>query len=111
MAIRFAGCDLGKASVSFAIISIKETGETHIHDVENIIHGGYPLDVFRKWYTEKDIASCKALCATGLYADQLGDPVHIVPETYCQESALTLFPEIQGQLNLVSAGGAQGFTV
>jgi hypothetical protein len=90
MSRRVAGCDLGKASSSFVIASIKDGGEVLIEDAQYLLHEGKPLDLFRRWYREKDVAGCAALGATGIYADELTDPVLILPEDSCQEAALEL---------------------
>ncbi|PCI24938.1 MAG: hypothetical protein COB67_11295, partial [SAR324 cluster bacterium] len=108
--MRIAGCDLGKSSASFIIINIDKDWLFSIEEVENIDHGGHPLEIFQKWYKEKDISSCLALGATGLYSSELGNPVHVLPEDACQEAALSASPGLEEELNLVSVG-ARGYSV
>ncbi len=110
MSRRVAGCDLGKASSSFVIATIQDGGEVLVEDAQYLLHEGRPLDLFRKWYREKDVAGCAALGATGIYADELTDPVLILPEDSCQEAALELQPGLEPSLNLVSIG-ARGYGV
>jgi activator of 2-hydroxyglutaryl-CoA dehydratase len=110
MSRRIAGCDLGKASSSFAIASVGDGGEVVIEDVQYLLHEGKPLELFREWYREKHVASCAALGATGIYADELTDPVLTLPEDSCQEAALELQPGLEDSLNLVSIG-ARGYGI
>jgi hypothetical protein len=110
MSRRIAGCDLGKASSSFAIASVGDGGEVVIEDVQYLLHEGKPLELFREWYREKDVASCAALGATGIYADELTDPVLTLPEDSCQEAALELQSGLEDSLNLVSIG-ARGYGI
>ena len=108
--MRIAGIDLGKSSASFAIININEHGLFSIEEMENVDHGGRPLEVFQKWYRQKGISSCLALGATGLYSDEIGKPAHVLPEDACQEAALGASPALSGELNLVSVG-ARGYSI
>ena len=80
MSIRVAGCDLGKASVRFVTASIETDGSFTLEKVERYLHEGKPFDFFRRWYADNDIASCAALGATGVYADELKEPSLILPE-------------------------------
>ena len=88
MATRLAGCDLGKASASFVLARILDDGKLVVEDSQYLLHDGKVLEVFSKWYEENDVASCDALGATGIYADELTDVATIVPEDSCQEAAL-----------------------
>ncbi len=110
MTIRVAGCDLGKASVSFVTAIIAQDGSVKLEDVQRYMHDGKPFEVFRRWYEENDIASCIAFGATGIYADELREPCLILPEDSCQEAALSLSPDLEDSLNLVSVG-ARGYSV
>jgi activator of 2-hydroxyglutaryl-CoA dehydratase/predicted nucleotide-binding protein (sugar kinase/HSP70/actin superfamily) len=107
---RIAGCDLGKASSSFVIAQLRDGGELVIEDIQYRLHDGKPFDLFRDWYREKRVAACDALGATGIYADELSDPVLILPEDSCQEAALEMGQEFESSLNLVSLG-ARGYGV
>ncbi len=110
MSTRIAGCDLGKASASFVLARISDDGKLVIEDSRYVLHDGSPLDVFSKWYNDNDVASCSALGATGIYADELTDVAVIVPEDSCQEVALELQAGLEDSLNLVSIG-ARGYSV
>lgn len=107
---RIAGCDLGKASASFVIARVTDAGEWVVEQSRSELHDGNPLDLFRSWYLEQDVAGCAALAATGIYADELTDPVLILPEDSCREAALELEPGLADSLSLVSVG-ARGYGV
>ena len=106
--MRIAGCDLGKASVGFVTATVDEDGKVEIEGAGYKLHEGDPLGLFKQWYRDHDIASCAALAATGVYADELREPALILPEESCQEAALELSPDLEGALNLVSIG-ARGY--
>ncbi len=110
MSTRVAGCDLGKASACFAIARIEDEGSIILEDVQRINHDGKPFEVFQRWYTENQIGSCAALGATGVYADELTEPILILPEDSCQEAALDIQTDLEDTLNLVSVG-ARGYSV
>ncbi|MBI2395842.1 MAG: hypothetical protein HYV09_40130 [Deltaproteobacteria bacterium] len=112
MTIRIAACDLGKASAGFVTGRWDEAGRLVIETRDHFVHEGRPLERFVEWYRARDVAGCAALGATGVYADQLIDPVHRAPEDACQEAALEADPSLpsRGALNLVSVG-ARGFSV
>jgi len=110
MTRRIAGCDLGKASVSFVLAHAGDDGGIVVEDTRYALHEGNPIELFRQWYLEHDVASCAALGATGIYADELTPPALIVPEDSCQEAALERESDIEGPLNLVSIG-ARGYGV
>ena len=63
--VMVAGCDLGKATAKFVLLKVGHNGSMTVEDSLCIVHNGRPLDAFRKWYHEKNIASCVALAATG----------------------------------------------
>ncbi|MFQ5352285.1 MAG: hypothetical protein ACE5D3_04345, partial [Candidatus Binatia bacterium] len=102
MARRIAGCDLGKASVSFVIAEVDGRGRVVIQESEYQLHEGKPFEFFQSWYREKEITCCDLLAATGVYADELAGPVLVLPEDTCQEAALAMQPELEGALNLLS---------
>jgi activator of 2-hydroxyglutaryl-CoA dehydratase/predicted nucleotide-binding protein (sugar kinase/HSP70/actin superfamily) len=110
MTRRIAGCDLGEASASFVLARVRDDGEIVVEDTQYRLHEGNPLEAFCRWYGENDVASCSALGATGIYADELTDPVLGLPEDSCQEAALELQPDLEDSLNLVSIG-ARGYGV
>jgi activator of 2-hydroxyglutaryl-CoA dehydratase/predicted nucleotide-binding protein (sugar kinase/HSP70/actin superfamily) len=108
---RIAGCDLGKASAKFVIGAVDPTGKLEIEASDCVTHSGLPLDAFRDWYRRADVASCAALGATGLHADELVTPVIAgLPEDACLLTALRHWPELDGALNLVRIG-ARGYAV
>jgi activator of 2-hydroxyglutaryl-CoA dehydratase/predicted nucleotide-binding protein (sugar kinase/HSP70/actin superfamily) len=111
IAVMIAGCDLGKATAKFVLLKVCGNGAPVVVDSRCIIHEGRPLDAFRTWYNEEKIGSCAALAATGLYSDELVAPViSELPEDACVSSALTLRPDLQGPVNLVSLG-ARGYSI
>ncbi len=109
-AVRIAGCDLGTASVGFVIATVGGDGKVTFEDKRYALHEGDPMGLFQAWYRDNDVASCAALAATGVYADELRSPVLVLPEDSCQEAALELSPKLEGALNLVSIG-ARGYGV
>ncbi len=110
MTRRIAGCDLGKASVSFVLADLLDDGTVAISQTQYRLHEGSPFEIFRQWYLDNDVAECAALGATGVYADELINPVLILPEDSCQQAALELEPDLADSLNLVSVG-ARGYGV
>jgi activator of 2-hydroxyglutaryl-CoA dehydratase/predicted nucleotide-binding protein (sugar kinase/HSP70/actin superfamily) len=108
--VRVAGCDLGKATISFVIGRLDESGKVVGERSESQDHGGKPFEMFSKWYVEHQVARYVALGATGAFADQLIEPVHVLPEDGCQEAALEWSTELPPNLNLVSIG-ARGYSV
>ena len=85
-------------------------GQLSIEKTELVEHDGHAIDVFRDWYVREDVASCAAVGATGLHADELVDPVVAgLPEDACLQAAL---PHVlgDGPVNLVSIG-ARGYAV
>jgi len=105
-----AACDIGKSSISFATAIVQSDNTLIWEKIDYRPHEGNPFHVFRKWYIENNISKCQRLCATGIYADQLGEPVHILPEDICQEAAIEYDKSLPEQLNLVRVG-AQGYSV
>ena len=49
MTNRIAGCDLGKASVSFVLGTVGEAGEVVVEDSQYSLHEGNPLELFLRW--------------------------------------------------------------
>ncbi|MCB0219482.1 MAG: hypothetical protein KDH09_07300 [Chrysiogenetes bacterium] len=108
---KIAGCDLGKASAKFVIANVLDDGAFVVESQELIVHDGHPIEIFLKWYETNNIASCDALGATGLHADELIAPVVSgLPEDACLAASLEVMPELQGALNFVSVG-ARGYSV
>ncbi len=109
--ITVAGCDLGKATAKFVLLKVCEDGSMAVNDYRCIVHDGHPLDAFKTWYREKNIASCAALAATGLHSEELIAPViSELPEDACISAALRLQPDLQGPVNIVSLG-ARGYSI
>ncbi len=107
---RIAGCDLGKAAAKFVIARVCADGRLDVEKTELIEHDGRALDAFREWYLRENVASCAALGATGLHADELVAPVVAgLPEDACLQAALPHVLE-DGPLNIVSIGG-RGYAV
>ncbi len=102
---RIAACDLGKVSASFAIARLAEDGGVELEHTLHLPHRGSPFQAFADWYREQEVASCAALAATGVYADQLAEPVLLLPEQACLEAALDRMPELPAAVNLLSIGG------
>jgi hypothetical protein len=105
MSQRIAGCDLGKASASFVIASLQDDGGVVIEDTQYLLHEGKPFEAFERWYREQDVAGCAALAATGTYADDLTDPVMILPEDSCQEAALGMQPDLADAIPAETGAG------
>ena len=110
MGYRVAACDLGKASAGFVIADVADDGRVTLGEVTSVSHEGRPFDVFKVWYEANDIASCDSLAATGLYAEELADPVIVLPEDTCQEMMLDSGRGFPDTMNLVSVG-ARGYSV
>ena len=107
---RIAACDIGKSSIVFAIGFVEDDNILQWEKIHYQPHNGDPFDGFKGWYIHHNISTCDVLCATGIYADQLGAPVIILPEDICQEAALSGNPDYPDQLNLVRVG-ARGYSV
>ncbi|MBF0397531.1 MAG: hypothetical protein HQK78_12205 [Desulfobacterales bacterium] len=110
MNYKIAGCDLGKASVSFAISYLRQDGTFEFEDIENKSHEGKPFEVFEEWYLKNNISSCASLVATGIYAEEFTNPIIVVPEDSCQEAVLEMDDNFPDTLNLVCVG-ARGYRV
>ena len=104
---RIAGCDLGQATARF-VVGVVNGGSVRIDSSEVVSHDGRPLEAFRAWYRRADVASCAALGATGVFADEVVAPASgELPEDACLEAALPHLPP--GPLNLVRVG-ARGYS-
>ena len=103
--VRVAGCDLGKATAKLAVATVGPDGAIAEIRATSIAHEGEALQVFRDWYERERIATCAALGATGVHADELVAPVVSgLSEDACLERVLT------GPLNLIDVG-ARGYAV
>ena len=108
---RVAGCDLGKATAKLVVGTIQPDGTLRIDAAETVVHEGRPMEAFASWYERLGIASCEALGATGLHADELIEPaVTGLPEDACLLAGLGLVPGLSGPFNVVSIG-ARGYSV
>ena len=107
--MKVAGCDLGKATIKFSILEIIN-GTIKILEQERINHEGNALDVFQKWYIEKEIYKASALGATGIFSSELKKPIVMIPEDAAQEAAIEFLLPDEKQLNLVDVGAA-GYNV
>jgi activator of 2-hydroxyglutaryl-CoA dehydratase/predicted nucleotide-binding protein (sugar kinase/HSP70/actin superfamily) len=111
MSHRLAGVDLGKASAKFVLAGLTDDGKLIVEKSETVVHQGDPLGAFSAWYRKDDVASCRALGATGLHADEIVPPaVTGLPQDVCLEAALRVRGDLKGPLNLVSVG-ARGYSV
>lgn len=109
--IRVAGCDLGKSAAKLVVCRVDSDGGLEIESREVIEHDGQALKVFSEWYSRAGVASCAALGATGLHAEELVSPVMAgLPEDACLQSALDHTARVTGPVNLVSVG-ARGYAV
>src|SRR3972149_4888917 len=72
---RVAGCDLGKSAAKFVVGRSDANGKLEIEQTEIVEHDGRPMEAFRDWYERENVASCAALGATGLHADERVAPV------------------------------------
>jgi activator of 2-hydroxyglutaryl-CoA dehydratase/predicted nucleotide-binding protein (sugar kinase/HSP70/actin superfamily) len=108
---RLAGVDLGKASAKFVLATLTDDGKLIVDKSETVVHEGDPFGAFSAWYRKDDVASCRALGATGLHADEIAAPaVTGLPQDACLEAALRVREDLKGPLNLVSVG-ARGYSV
>lgn len=107
---RIAGCDLGKAVAKFAIGVVEADGRVTIESTEHVAHEGQPMKAFVDWYHRAGVASCAALGATGIFADEFVMPVVAgLPESACLEAALPRLG-VEGPLNVITVG-ARGYGV
>ena len=105
-----AGVDLGKTSLSWALIRIADDGTERLEDSGSEPHDGRPFEALERWYRERRIATCAALGATGVYSSDLQAPALALPEDACQEAALSWSGELPDVVNLVSVGG-RGYSI
>lgn len=110
MTYRIAACDLGKVWAKFAVANVSDKGEISVEDMNVICHEGRVFELFESWYKEKKVAECRVLAATGLYAEQLNEPVLVLPEDTCREALLDANSSDPDSMNLVSLG-ARGYSV
>ena len=110
LSLRIAGCDLGKATASFVVGHLGADGRFVREHAQAAPHDGRPFEHFEAWYRDQHIADCAVLGATGLYADQLRDPVRRAPEDACQQAALEVDASLPPTLHLLSVG-ARGYSV
>lgn len=115
-AVRVAGCDLGKSTAGFVVVSIEAGGrgggDLVIESTDVVSHEGKPLDAFKDWYRRRNIARCALLGATGIHSRELAKPVLTgLPEDACLEAALEMKYGSRGEsLNMVRIG-ASGYSV
>ena len=109
--VRVAGCDLGTCSARFVVARMQPSGALLVESSREVSHDGHPLEAFRRWYRQQDIAGFAALGATGRYASQLRAPALApLPEDACLELALERQEELTGPLSVVRIG-ARGYSV
>jgi activator of 2-hydroxyglutaryl-CoA dehydratase/predicted nucleotide-binding protein (sugar kinase/HSP70/actin superfamily) len=105
--IRIGGCDLGKATASFATGLLHPDGSLGDVRTELVEHQGRPAEAFAAWYREIDGGGLAALGCTGLHGTGLLPPALAgLPEDACIEAAVP--PD--GPLNVVRVG-ARGYSV
>jgi len=102
---KIAGIDLGKTSISAAVLALPNSGGAPtLERVEYAPHGGRPFQQFRALYRELQVQGCAALGVTGAYAEELA--ACQLPEDACLAAALDWLPEVPDQVNLLSVGGS-----
>ncbi len=102
--MKIAGIDLGKTTISVAIIHLPGDGPARLEHTASVTHGGEPGRRFERLYDELSLHRCAALGATGAYSEQLGPPVVALPEDACLTATLDWLAETPASLNLISAG-------
>jgi activator of 2-hydroxyglutaryl-CoA dehydratase/predicted nucleotide-binding protein (sugar kinase/HSP70/actin superfamily) len=110
MTYRIAACDLGKVWAKFAVASLSDKGEIVLDKIKILCHEGRVFELFETWYREKEVAACTVLAATGLYAEQMQEPVLVLPEDTCREALLDADPSFPDSMNLISLG-ARGYSI
>ena len=110
MSHSFAGCDLGKSSISLAIFRRSPEGEATLVLTECVPHGGRPFALFEQLYDRHALSECAALGVCGIYSGELKEPALCLPEDACLSATLDWLPSAPETLNLVSVGG-RGYRV
>ena len=70
---RIAGVDLGKSTAKLVLASANGSGALRIESMESVHHNGNALSAFRAWYEREGAATCRALGATGVHADEIAE--------------------------------------
>ncbi len=108
---RVAACDLGQATACMVIARVDAGGALAVEHSDVVYHEGDPLGAFSRWYSLREVHSCRALGATGAHARELRGSLHeAVPEDACQEAALGMLGHPDGAINLLRVG-ASGYSV
>ncbi len=104
------GVDLGRVTTSLAVVAVRDD-EARLLATRAERHLGDPLAPFLRLYRELGAEAIRGVVATGVHAEQLGDPVIAgLPEEVAQEQAAALLWPEHGPLNVVRLGGS-GFSV
>ena len=106
----FAGCDLGKTSISHAVFQLQDEGPPALLGSGCVPHGGQPFSTFERLYRDEDLGACAALGVTGTYSGQLARPAVALPEDVCLAAALDWTPDAPHTVTLMSVGG-RGYRV
>ncbi len=106
----FAGCDLGKTSISFAVFQLQDGAPPVLQNSGCVPHGGQPFSTFERLYRDEDLGRCAALGVTGSYSGQLARPAVALPEDVCLAATLDWLPHTPDTVTVVSVGG-RGYRV
>ena len=105
--MKIAGFDLGKTSISLAVLDLPDDGGLPTLDRTACVeHEGRPFEVFSALYASEAVGACAAAGVTGAYADELISPLRCLPEDACMAATLGWLPEVPDQMSLLSVGGS-----
>ena len=106
-AVKIAGFDLGKTSISLAVLDRSVDGAAPTLALAQCVeHDGRPFEAFRELYSRHVAGKCAALGVTGAYADELVAPAVVQPDDACLERTLAWLPDVPGEVSLLSVGGS-----
>ena len=106
-AMKIAGFDLGKTSISLAVLDLPDDGGPPTLDrAECVEHEGRPFEAFSALYANLAVDVCAAAGVTGAYADEMSPPTLNLPEDACLIATLDWLPGVPDQMSLLSVGGS-----
>ena len=92
-AMKIAGFDLGKTSISLAVLDLPDDGGPPTLDrAECVEHEGRPFEAFSALYANLAVDVCAAAGVTGAYADEMSPPTLNLPEDACLTATLDWLP-------------------